>query len=120
MRVLFLFLTLFFFSFFIPLFKGNATVYIKPQIKAEHTFLIKKSNTSPKKTNQNSCKKDYTNFFDRIHQHINHVLGLAINLTDKFYQEVILPSNIVKARLLKSNYSYHFIFQCLYPKHTFW
>jgi hypothetical protein len=114
----FLLTFLFCYSFTIAA-KANSPIYKTQQKKTNHTFLFKTATLS-KKLNQNSCKKDYPNFFDRIHHHINHISDLAISSIHKSFQLTSSQINFVKNKLVKHNFSYHFIFKCLYPKHTFW
>ena len=53
------------------------------------------------------------------HQPLASFVLVAVPLFRNYYQ-AFFSKSIVRIFRDKGNYSYHFIWSCLYPKHTFW
>jgi hypothetical protein len=85
--------------------------------------VIKKSSAKlgfSSKKEVNSLNEPLFELVDRIHQSINHhVLSIATFVDSSItFSSILSPAIKVFKRTV--NYSYRFIFNCLFPKHTFW
>lgn len=49
----------------------------------------------------------------------SHISFLLVSQFSEFLS-TSTPVKVSKFLINKENFSYHFIFRCLYPKHTFW
>jgi len=57
---------------------------------------------------------------DRIHHDINHYVLNSINFVESIISLKFISTQNIKAFKRNVNHSYRFIFNCLFPKHTFW
>ncbi|MFA6277683.1 MAG: hypothetical protein WC622_13085 [Pedobacter sp.] len=98
--------------------KISATV--QKSNKQSNLILDKVSELS-KKEHNSLQKEPYSEHLNRIHQAIQHpTLGNAIGFINGYLTLVFSPVQSIKKFKGKVNYSYQFIFNCLFPKHTFW
>ena len=88
-------------------------VIVKKQVYALNTF--------SKKESHSLSKDPFADHIERFHHIITqHSLTIAVSdLSDEF-NFYINPTLIAKLSKRNADYSYRFIFNCLYPKHTFW
>ncbi|TCC86628.1 hypothetical protein EZ428_23245 [Pedobacter frigiditerrae] len=106
---------------FILLFGSNFS--IANAIENKTNAVIKKSSAKPSfssKKEVHSLNEPLFELVDRIQQNINHhVLSIA-TFVDSSITFKSISTQAIKVFKRTVNYSYQFIFNCLFPKHTFW
>ncbi|GEM_PF-1606924 len=83
--------------------------------------ILDKVNTLAKKVNHSLSKEPFSDQLERIYQTVNnqnlaHVVGLMQRVVTYLFTSILMVYFFKST----SNYSYQFIFNCLFPKHTFW
>lgn len=85
---------------------------------------LQKENKKPsnfKKKEKNSLKIDiFFNQFDFLHHSTQNSLIFAVHFSNLSEKLIINLTNFNFDFALNTKFSYKFIFQYLYPKHSFW
>lgn len=92
-------------------------------IENKTNAVIKKSSTKfnfSSKKEVNSLNEPLFELVDRIHQHIHHHVLAIATFVDSSVTFNSVSTKTIKVFKRSVNYSYRFIFNCLFPKHTFW
>ncbi|RZL50637.1 MAG: hypothetical protein EOP00_03370 [Pedobacter sp.] len=119
MRFLIISVLLFCFQSFVVCTRedGAVTIAQKTITKSSSAQLTTLIST---KLNTESFKVSTFEFVDRIYQNVAHHFSKAITLTEDKSCLITFATQITKRFKNEVNHSYQFIFNCLYPKHTFW
>jgi hypothetical protein len=99
----------------------NRTNTIVQKSYKQSNLTLDKASVLSKKENSSLQKEPFSEHLNRIHQTIQHLtLASAISFSHSYLTLVFSPIKSIKKFKGKVNYSYQFIFNCLFPKHTFW
>lgn len=121
MRVLIGFLLLCCFHFSTACASRNTTASVtKKSVTKVHPIFDKVAICSTS-TSHSLQKEPFAEHVNRIHQTQNHQYNLSLFSFDQGgFGLTNPPLQTIQFFNGQANYSYQFIFNCLYPKHTFW
>lgn len=99
----------------------NPTITVPPKSIKKAAPIFDRVNTFAKKGNNSLSKEPFSDQQERIYQTLNnHNIAHVVGLMQRTVSFLFTPILIVFFLKSTNNYSYQFIFNCLFPKHTFW
>ena len=99
----------------------NRTSAVVQKSSKKSILILDKVNVLSKQAKSSLSKEPFSEHLNRIHQTIQHpTLAGEISFLNSYLTLVFSPIQSINKFKGKINYSYQFIFNCLFPKHTFW
>lgn len=121
MRVFIAFLLLASFYFPSACAKGNRPIVSIQKSLKKVAPIFDKARVLTKKNWNSLNKEPFAENLERIHQNVNNQnAAQALGLTQSTFNCLFTPILTISSFKSTGNYSYQFIFNCLFPKHTFW
>ncbi|MFD0942132.1 hypothetical protein [Pedobacter boryungensis] len=99
----------------------NSAIEIVQKSNKKTTLILDKVNVLAKKEISSLRKEPFSEHVNRIHHTIQQPTFIStIGFLYSYLMILFAPIQSIKKFKGKVNYSYQFIFNCLFPKHTFW
>ncbi|KQC02772.1 hypothetical protein [Pedobacter sp. Hv1] len=99
----------------------DLTIAVPQKSIKKSSPIFDKVTTLATKSSNSLSKEPFSDHLDRIYQTVNnHSMANVVGLMQRMVNYLFAPILIVYFFNNTNNYSYQFIFNCLFPKHTFW